>query len=54
MDFTMDNILEPKIIDDKLEGKHAIIHMKDMRSFDIIDGGYFERDRVLNGNLDST
>ena len=46
MDFT--NILKPKIIDDKLEGKHAIIHMKDMRSFlNIIDelDYYYERDR---------
>jgi len=38
-----ENILKPRIIDDEFEGKHAIIHMKDMRQLldAIKQGGYY-------------
>ena len=32
MSNRFDRILEPKIINDKFEGKHAIVHMTDMRT----------------------
>lgn len=47
MSNRFDRILEPKIINDKFEGKHAIVHMTDMRTLIecIYENELFSRER---------